>query len=242
MSTKIAGELRVVFPDLYPYFRFEIYAPNLNLPHHQNLFSKNLCLIGRSTEFWDTKDFLANFITERLPLVLKSGQSDDPEEVADIEEHQAEPFSDYWPCHPATSVIVSSGWKIDDSYKSGSMLIGVIPLREQFLRCAVFEVYDEHDNILETSDIKLKQTFSGDKITARWVRLLKAPVSSDHRRLFEYLQQEDPFAYKIKSHRTNSGKLTVRAALFPEETSNWRKLDSGWLVVCELRYWRSYGK
>ena len=42
-------KLQATFPDLYPYFRFEIRAPEIDLPHHQNPFSKNLCLLGRST-------------------------------------------------------------------------------------------------------------------------------------------------------------------------------------------------
>lgn len=44
-----ALELEAVFPDLYPFFRFEVKGLNLELPRHQNPFNKNLCLIGRST-------------------------------------------------------------------------------------------------------------------------------------------------------------------------------------------------
>src|SRR6266436_7634143 len=37
------------FPDVYPYTRFELVAPDLDLPHHQNPIAKNLCLIGRAS-------------------------------------------------------------------------------------------------------------------------------------------------------------------------------------------------
>ena len=90
------GNLQVIFPDLYPYFRFEIYAHDLVLPHHQNPFSKNLCMIGRRTENWHIKDTLASFLLERLPKVLKAGKSTDCEEVEGVEQHQAEPISDYY--------------------------------------------------------------------------------------------------------------------------------------------------
>jgi len=67
-------KLQVTFPDLYPYFRFEVRAPEIDLPHHQNPFSKNLCLLGRSTRHWNTSDTLAKFIRERVPLVLTAGK------------------------------------------------------------------------------------------------------------------------------------------------------------------------
>src|SRR5437773_1043048 len=44
--------LRARFPAFYPYQRFELYAPDLALPHHQNPFAKNLCMIGQASENW----------------------------------------------------------------------------------------------------------------------------------------------------------------------------------------------
>jgi len=90
------GKLRVVFPDLYPYFRFEVYAPELELAHHQNPFTKSLCMIGRSTENWHVGDTLAAFLMERLPQVMLTGTSDNVTDVEGIEAPQAEPFSDYY--------------------------------------------------------------------------------------------------------------------------------------------------
>ena len=48
------GEHRLVaeYPDLYPFFRPQVFAPDLNLTHHQNPVDKNLCLLGRATENW----------------------------------------------------------------------------------------------------------------------------------------------------------------------------------------------
>src|SRR5688572_20723268 len=45
--------LDVAFPDSYPWFRPEIYAYDLNLPRHQHLIAKNLCLLPRGTRHWD---------------------------------------------------------------------------------------------------------------------------------------------------------------------------------------------
>src|SRR3712207_3876848 len=74
------------FPDFYPYTRFEVEAPDLNLPHHQAPFGKNLCLIGLASENWRAADTLADFIRDRLPNVLKAGRSEDKAEASGLEE------------------------------------------------------------------------------------------------------------------------------------------------------------
>ena len=91
----VAGKVFVIFPDLYPYFRFQIYAPELDLKYHQHPLEKNLCMIGRATDNWDQNDTVADFITIRLPEVLKAGNSVNKDDVSVFEEPQAEPYTDY---------------------------------------------------------------------------------------------------------------------------------------------------
>lgn len=237
------GALRVVFPDLYPYFRFELYADDLRLPHHQNPFGKNLCLIGRSTEFWhNKKDTLANFLTERLPQVLRTGASDDPKEVAMLEQHQAEPFSDYYSYHFGAAVIVDGGWAIDNHCQSGTLLIGVASPNTRLLQGAVLEVRGEGGNVLAESDSRLRQAFSKGQLSARWVRLSEAPKTNNIKDLFMHLRERDLYSHKIDSYPVNDGRLQVRAALFPEEINNWRRLDQGWIFVCRFEPQESWEK
>jgi len=73
-----------VFSDLYPYFRFEIYAETVSLAHHQNPIGKNLCLIGRETVNWRASDTLADFIRDRLPTVLAAGRENSKDAVAGL--------------------------------------------------------------------------------------------------------------------------------------------------------------
>ncbi len=234
VETEGSGKLRVVFPDLYPYFRFEIYAPDIQLHRHQNPFDKNLCLIGRSTEWWHTDDTVASFILERLPQVLKSGQSNDLQEVATLEEHQAEPFSDYYPYHYPASVIVDGGWTIDKRYESGTLLIGVDSSEAQFPRVAVLEVRDESGNILEESDARLKQLFSIGRFSAKWVRLSEPPNITNPSTLFVHLLKKDPNSKQIESYPVSEGRFQIRAGIFPEENNNWRRLNNGWIFACRF--------
>jgi len=242
LRKQACGSLRAVFPDFYPYFRFELYADDLSLPHHQNPFGKNLCLIGRSTELWHNKDTLAKFVTERLPQVLKAGASADPEEVAGMEQHQAEPFSDYYSYCDSTAVIVDENWAIDSDHQSGALLIGVTAPNAQLLRGAVLEVRDEEGNVLAESDSRLRRTFSGGELSARWIRLSEPAKICDPAALFVHILKNDPYSNKIDSHPVDGGRLQVRAALFPEEINNWRQLDHGWIFVCRFEPQQSWEK
>ncbi|HUT59187.1 MAG TPA: E2/UBC family protein [Phycisphaerae bacterium] len=237
LSVTVDGEplnLRAVFPDLYPYFRFEVFAPSLNLSHHQNPLTKNLCLIGRSTELWYPRDTLAFFLTQRLRQVLCSGLSNDPQEVTAIEQHQAEPFSDYYCYEPGTAVIVSGRWAIDTRHTSGTLSIGLQSARTHPLRGAVLKVRDEDGNILAEADCRLQSAFAGGSLWARWVRLPEPPKSLNAKDLFDHLRRQNPYPDKIESHPVGGGRLQVRAGLFPEELSGWRQLDEGWLFACRF--------
>lgn len=92
-------DLRIVFPHLYPYFRPQVFAAGLALPHHQNPFEHNLCLLGRNTECWDPSDLIADVIAGQLPKLINS------EEIARTggkpeEELQAEPWTEYLAPNP----------------------------------------------------------------------------------------------------------------------------------------------
>src|SRR5688572_17266816 len=65
--------LAVDFPEFYPYFRFEVRAPQLSLPHHQHQLGKNLCLMPRGTEHWDLSKSLAWYLDTQLPKVVAAG-------------------------------------------------------------------------------------------------------------------------------------------------------------------------
>jgi len=234
------GKLRVVFPDLYPYFRFEIYAPELKLSHHQNPFSKSLCLIGRSSANWQVKDTLAAFLMERLPKVILTGESDNATEAEGIEEHQAEPFSDYYDCYPGTAVIVDGSWRIDPCYESGTILIGTVSPENQFIRGAVFKVCDEDGKTLAEANKEISCAFPGEVLLGRWVRLPAPLKTPNHRERFMHLQEKDPHPEKIERYRVDGGQLQIRAALFPEEIRQWRVREYGWMFVCGIKYRKSW--
>ena len=223
-------ELEAVFPDLYPYFRFEVKAHTLELTHHQNPFGKNLCLMGRATNNWQPSYTLAGILEERLAQVIQTGKSDDIEQVADLEEHQAEPISDYYSYANGASIIVESNWLIKPCFSSGSMLIG-LNSRGPIIRGAVFEVWDEFDRIIIDSDNRVRHAFELGCVKARWIRLSTPPRFEKPDELFKYLSQNDNNSQRPSS-LMGGGQIEIRAALFPEERA-WRKNGEGWVFVCK---------
>ena len=225
--------LFVIFPDLYPYFRFEIYAPELDLPHHQNPFGKNLCLLGRPTDQWNTSDMLAAFLTERLPRVLQAGESTDREEVAGLEMHQAEPISDYYVCAEGSSIVIDGQWAIGPLHTSGKLCIGLEPIVWPALRGAVLEVHGEGGEILAEADKSLRELYSAQFVFARWVRLNEPPKQRDPDLLYADLEARDQQPSSPFAVETDGGRLEIRAALFREEVGWWQRGD-GWAFACRL--------
>jgi len=63
--------LVATYPDLFPFVRPQVRAPDLDLPRHQNPFGRNLCLIGRSTANWSAgHQHLVDLVREQLPNLL----------------------------------------------------------------------------------------------------------------------------------------------------------------------------
>ena len=91
---EVTYKLEIRFPDLYPYFRPEVYAPDLNLAHHQNPLGKNLCLLGRNSDNWNTTDLIADVLAQQLPELLRSEKTA-VEGGKPNEELQAEPWTEY---------------------------------------------------------------------------------------------------------------------------------------------------
>lgn len=238
-------ELIATFPDLYPWFRFEIQAPALNLPYHQHALAKTLCFLPRDTSYWyPESDRLAAFLTDRLNGVLAAGgyqsphsagdrdneagptdSSDEPagapEKTGFLEEEQAEPFSDYYMYQPETSVMLDGAWRIPAELTHGTLIVGLAGggRPEPALRGVVLRVLDEHGDNLFPLEEALKKQYPVE-LRVPWVRL-KAPIEPGsaaeiYARVREALRALDPGA-DTQALPVRGGVIRVRAGLFEEE-------------------------
>jgi hypothetical protein len=226
-------ELVATYPDMYPYFRPEVVAPELNLHHHQNPFGKNLCLLGRATELWHTTDTLASLLREQLTAVIEAGLSHDKEAVAGIEERQAEPCADYFVYPPGASVIITVKCDIDVALRSGTFVLGLENQASSALRAALLAVHDDDSNLLWEAEQPIRGAYCASEIRGRWARLDGPPASSNPIDVFRFCRDADPYPHKIDSSAAGDVRLQVRAALFPQEIA-WRESDYVWLFACRL--------
>lgn len=224
--------LKIRFPDLYPYFRFEVEAPTLALPHHQNPFGRQLCLIGRGTVNWNTDDTLAGFLTQRLPSVLSSGASEAPDEVSGLEEPQAEPFSDYYRYGKEAMILVDSSWSIEGQVTRGSLTLGLAESPIESVRGAVLSISAEDGRILAEAAPQIRALYKR-QIEARWVRVDAPVVECDANRFLEILRAQQEFLGKPALRLVPGGRLDIVGVLFPEEHI-WRgEPSTGWVFAVE---------
>lgn len=225
--------LEAVFPEAYPFFRFQVFAPDLNLAHHQNPFDKNLCLFGRSTDQWSKKDTLVSVLTERLPLVLEAGAATSTDAVEEIEEQQAEPFSEYYPVAKDCILLVDGEWELPAPGQTGQLVLGFerepppLPLRPY-----VLEMRGSSGRLLHAA-VPAVQDRCTCRRTGHWLSLDQPIRTSDPDEFFEeFVSRGD---VRLERQGAFGGSFVVLATLFPEEHS-WREtVGTGWVSLMDFR-------
>jgi len=134
---------------------------------------------------------------------------------------------------------VDGEWEIDACYKSGTLRIGAASL-SRIIKGAVLEVSDEDGNTLAEPDPRIVRAFSEYELYARWVRLSEPLKTSNQIDQFKHLEEKDPYSHKTRNNRVDGGILEIRAALFPEEIHNWRRLNYGWIFACSFKQRKSW--
>lgn len=241
-NVKVADEvfnLNVTFPDLYPFFKFEVQAPTLDLAIHQNPFEKNLCIIDRPTECWHTTDTVASLLSEQLPMLLQTARETDKQKVVGIEAQQAEPYSEYYRnLHlPGSSILVQSEWDMGNE-SCGRLKIGltenVEPNQKYPVKGVVLKVFNNGQKLLAEADSALYKLKIKKTVDARWVRVQTHDLPSAQPAFFNYIQGKDSNPTNLKQNQLQGGYLSIYAAVFHEQ-HKWRDESGvGWLFVCRV--------
>lgn len=162
--------LRADYPDLFPFFKPEVYSDDIVLSRHQNPLSGNVCLIGRRTGNWNPEDTLAAVLITQLRSLLDFHRSGDLAPLAAVEEPQGEPASEYYNGAAAKGsfLLVDTAWRLPDSVEKGS-----------FVACLTEAGRDEHgdpilqgriDEIRDSEGVVLAQ-WTGPRINEEWKRV-----------------------------------------------------------------------
>ena len=234
LQPTISGEtldLVAIYPQTYPYFRFQIFGRGLDLPRHQNPFEGNLCLIGRSTWNWHTTDTVAGYITDskRLPAVLISARSTDRVAVAHLEESQAEPFSDYYTYASGSMLLVDSSWDLPANASHGELEIAIQSAGGGHLRGIVKSVRGPDNTLLAEADDAISSRLE-KSARARWLRVPEPLKAPDGRQLLRLIERHNAQLIRPRWKSIGCRQTDIIGVVFPEELSEGVTGD-GWVFV-----------
>jgi len=222
--------LTVSFPDNYPYFPVEIYAPSFPSGPHKDPYTGLLCTLKEQLKTWSTRDTLAGFLATQVRKVFLEHQPDKTHMAEEgLAADEAAQATGYFP-YRASTLVFTGPWAIPVEHRFGKLIIGLEegndPNKE--LRGAVLEVLDAAGNAIAKMDELLAKRYT-KKISGRWARLNSPPAKASGDGIFEEALKVWPAIGKPRY----KGAPDVVGLLFPEETQP-KKYEDNWVFV--VRY------
>ena len=221
-------ELDAVYPDTFPYTRPEIYAPTLDLPHHQNPHMKNLCLLPRSSEYWSPTWTTARLLREQLPQLSRALQATDKAELKTLEIEQGEPLTYYFSYEEDSAAVIDSGATVPAGtagfFAAVPLESGAKPLRVRVGMIAGIDARPVWAGRMTEEDNE--KAFPG-----MWVRAAQRPAHfKDPGALLARLEAQHP---ELARAPWKNG-IQILAILFADELSH-RGEGLGWLFAVRRR-------
>lgn len=233
-------QLEVSYPDLFPFLRPEVRAPDLTLPRHQNPYGGNLCLLDRSTRAWKPSYTAAWLVAEKVPYLLSLIEAGG-EAMREAEAPQGEPVTSYFPGVPGTVIFVPEPMlKLDDGTRTGSGRIAFAPFEGPglWLRGAISELVEKGEQgktrTLARIEEPLRSRFAGPLLSFRWARLQQLPAVNTPIALLEAIEATQPGFGMPPWEPVEGGSVAIAGALVNEEVEQG-SYEAAWLFVVQYR-------
>jgi molybdopterin/thiamine biosynthesis adenylyltransferase len=226
--------LVAIYPDLYPYIRPEVRAPDLDLPRHQNPFARNLCLIGRATANWTAFDrTLAELVTTQIPKLLLAARRPEGTPSPVPEDPQGEPVTDFYEYYVPAMIVIDSADLIPASAGSGSINL-VLDVNGDFaVRGYVRDIEDRHGHRLGGLD--LVGTYpKGAVVRGRWIRLSEPPRAHSAHEMLALVTSTDSGLASERWDRVGTYQIDVVGIVFPEELRQ-DVVGDGWIFLVRVK-------
>lgn len=204
-SEPYAVSVDVHYPTAYPWSRFAVVAPMLDLPRHQHPFGKNLCVFPRGGEHWDRTWLAGDVVADRVPELIRAVRAGGPD-LAAAEEPQGEPFTDYFDFFPFGGILVPDvvidaatdevGGEFTVKLSGGGRWLHAITdpaaaVRGRTGHGVVTGLHGSGTSALANDDVS-STIHDATTIGGRWVRLETPPRTTNDGQFFEELVQIDP--------------------------------------------------
>lgn len=231
----VTHDLVATFPDLYPYFPFEITSLTFPGGRHKNQYNNSLCLLKDPHTTWSASDdTLAKILNTQIPKFVQAQQ--DPENATDLEAHEATQVAGQL-LYVAGSYLFTGDWQINMECHKGEISIGVETNFDtnQAIRGAVLEVRDSNNKRLVSIDDAIGNRFS-NTFKGRWVRLPSAPSSTNPN---DILQEAAAHWPELKTPKFNKGPDVI-GILFSDEVE-YGKFDESWIFLVRVKTHKTRG-
>lgn len=214
--------LNVVFPDNYPFFRPEVFAPSLSLGRHQNPHDKNLCLLPTNTAEWRTTDTVAWLLSTQVPYLIRLVREGGAKlEAAEVP--QGEPASAYVPRLEGSSVLVpQAALELPAEARAGVAYFSYgagepsrVALRVLLRQLNVVRRAGGSRPAAD-ADPPLQRRFTGPTIEGRWMRL-EEPPGRDPEEYFKEAEAVQAGYGSPPVQEVSDGRVSVLGLVFREE-------------------------
>jgi hypothetical protein len=220
--------LQVVFPASYPFFRPQVFAEPGTFPRHQNPIAGNLCLLGRSTDFWEVDMTVGQLLREQFPKLVQAATTTDPKVRAQLEEHQGEPVTTYYTYEDGSAIFIEHDGRIDPTYSSGVLEISVDPSYLPLVHGALVELRASAGKKL----FSLQKQYSrkSKRINGNWLRLKEAPPFNDARAVEKWLIDKRLIGWPKNLVNVNNWWFDI-VGLLIEEQIDYNDVADGWMFL-----------
>jgi molybdopterin/thiamine biosynthesis adenylyltransferase len=160
--------------------------------------------------------------------------------VADLEEHQGEPVTNYFPYLANSIMLYDSDWMTDVPITKGHLTIGIEGGAGATIRGAIVAVQDTNRNTLHQIQNEISERYKRS-IPGRWVRLTEPILESDPDKFIaELVRINENLGQRIWQKVDGLG-FDIIGVLFPEEVS-WRETKESWMFVARVEVNKSKGQ
>lgn len=234
-------ELEIVYPDAFPYFRPEVFAPHLAASRHRNPFRGNLCLLERSTRAWEVDNTGAWLISERVPLLLGLLEPGHEEEMREAEAPQGEPASRYY--QPALGLIIfvpEAMLELGPEQQAGTFTLSVgdgESIGKQ-LRGAMTRLFGPATGkgkrstgpLVAEADEPLQRRFSRTQATGSWVRIESFEDAGPSPQQFWEAARAAPGYVEPQWVRVHGARIKVIGVVASEEVRQG-EMENAWMFA-----------
>ncbi|UPU34495.1 ThiF family adenylyltransferase [Geomonas paludis] len=232
---------RILYPDLYPYFRPVLVVPKLgyNLRHY-NPFSGEICLLRRGTQFWQPSMTAATLIREMLPEWENASVRKFEDARLGTEDQQAEPATAYFEGVQSQFVMIDGSWAIPPGITSGKMKVALtenfdkLSSKSKFCAWALELLTEDKKPIAGLRMAEAISSWARGKnsreICVSWTKLNSAPNARSLSELVDIIPVEHLDIYKAIQEDVLRKRSSLHGICFPEESPGGGKRDA-WIFL-----------